>query len=58
MRNFIVLFFLTSVILLSCKKTSKSDDSISVQKVDYSGCFAAQSKSLKSTSYDLTDYIM
>lgn len=46
---------MTSVILLSCNKKSGTNDSILIQNVDYSGCFDIRTKSMKSTSDEMTD---
>jgi hypothetical protein len=55
MKNKILLFSIIAMILISCDKKSNSDNSILIQKVDYSGCFTSQTKSLKSSQVDLTD---
>ncbi len=54
MKNYVLCFFATAIILISCEK-SNSDKSVSIQNVNYSGCFSSQTKSLKSNSVDLTD---
>jgi len=56
MKNMIVPILTLVIVLLSCDKNeSKSKNSISIFKVDYSGCFTTEKKSQKLTTDEMKD---